>query len=107
MIVINIIIHNRCYTRGGFIVIFILLWVAVFVLILHTTSGKTARYLLPIYLPSSLAAAWAIRHYIDVSPEVFGKIMKWGDRIFLVAAALGCFIPFFFAYYAKASLLAD
>ena len=32
--------------------------------------------------------------------------MKWGDRIFLVAAALGCFIPFFFAYYAKASLLA-
>ena len=82
-----------------------LLWVGVFVLILHFTSGKTARYLLPIYLPASMVAAWAISFYSEKYPQIFGRIMKWGDRIFLVFAALSLFIPFFFAYHAKVSLL--
>jgi 4-amino-4-deoxy-L-arabinose transferase-like glycosyltransferase len=86
--------------------IFALLWVGVFVFILHFTSGKTARYLLPVYLPSSLVAAWAIMFFIDKYPETFGKIMDWGDRIFLGIAVLSLLIPFFFAYYEGVSLLA-
>jgi hypothetical protein len=86
--------------------IFALIWVGVFVFILHFTSGKTARYLLPIYLPSSMVAAWAIMFYTEKYPEIFGKIMVWGDRIFFVIAALSLVIPFFFAYYANVSLLA-
>jgi hypothetical protein len=64
------------------------------------------RYLLPIYLPSALAAAWAIMMYLERYPETFGKIMRWGDRIFLGVAAAGLLVPFVFAYYVKASLAA-
>jgi 4-amino-4-deoxy-L-arabinose transferase-like glycosyltransferase len=83
--------------------IFILLWVGVYVFILHLSSGKNARYLLPIHLPASMVAAWAITWYINKYPETFGKIMRWGDRIFLVGAVLCVFLPLAFAYYFKLS----
>jgi len=86
--------------------VFALIWVGVFVFFLHFTSGKTARYLLPIYLPAALAAAWAIMIYLEKYPDAFGRIMRWADRIFLWGAAAGLLIPFAFAYYAKAPLLA-
>lgn len=68
-------------------------------------SAKNARYLLPIYMPSSIVAAWAIMFYRKKFPEVFGKIMLWSDRIFLGMALLGLAIPFCFAYYYNVSLL--
>lgn len=85
--------------------VFVLIWVAAFIFILHFTSGKTARYLLPIYLPAALAAAWAIVIYLENYPDTFGQIMRWADRIFLGVAAAGLLAPFAFAYYAKAPLL--
>ncbi len=84
--------------------IFLLLWVGVFVFILHLTSGKNARYLLPIHLPVSIVAAWAITCYLNKYPETFGKIMRWGDRIFLAGAVFSIFLPLVFAYYFKVSL---
>lgn len=84
--------------------VFCLLWVGIFVVILHLTSGKNARYLLPIHLPVSMIAAWAIICYLDKFPESFGKIMKWGARIFLGGAVMSVFLPLIFAYYFKISL---
>lgn len=84
---------------------FLLLWIGVYVFILHLSSAKNARYLLPIYMPSSIVAAWAIMFYCEKFPEVFGKIMLWSDRIFLGMALLGLAIPFCFAYYYNVSLL--
>ena len=84
---------------------FLLLWIGVYVFILHLSSAKNARYLLPIYVPSSIVAAWAIMFYCERFPEVFGKIMLWSDRIFLSMALLGLAIPFCFAWYYNVSLL--
>ena len=86
--------------------VFILLWVGVYVFILHLSSGKNARYLLPIHMPVSIAAAWGILFYTHKYPAAFGRIMRWGDRIFLVGAAAGLFLPLGFAYYHKAPMLA-
>ena len=85
--------------------VFILLWVGVYVFILHLTSGKNARYLLPIHLPVSMAAAWAIALYLQKYPVKFGRFMWWNDRIFLTGAIAGIFLPLAFAYYFKVSLL--
>jgi 4-amino-4-deoxy-L-arabinose transferase-like glycosyltransferase len=84
---------------------FLLLWIGVYVFILHLSSAKNARYLLPIYMPCSIVAAWAIMFYGEKFPEMFGKIMLWSDRIFLAVAFLGLAIPFCFAYYYNVSLL--
>ncbi|UCD77618.1 MAG: hypothetical protein JSW26_19675 [Desulfobacterales bacterium] len=54
-------------------------------------------------MPSALAAAWAVMIYLEKYPETFGKIMRWGDRIFLGIAAASLLVPFAFAYCAKAS----
>jgi hypothetical protein len=95
----------RRQLKGTSGLVFVLVWIGIFMFILHLTSGKTARYLLPIYLPSALVAAWAILFYTEKYPAPFGKIINWGDRIFLGFACFGLMIPFLFAYYAEVSLL--
>jgi len=84
--------------------VFILLWVGAYVIILHLTTGKNARYLLPIHLPVSLVAAWAITYYLNKYPVKFGQIMLWSDRIFLAGAMASIFLPLVFAYHFKGSL---
>ena len=85
--------------------IFILLWVGVYLFILHLTSGKNARYLLPIHMPVAMVAAWAITGYINKYPEKFSKVMQWGDRLFLAGAVIGILVPLAFAYHFKVSFL--
>jgi hypothetical protein len=85
--------------------VFILLWVGVYVFILHLTTGKNARYLLPIHVPVSLVAAWAITYYLNKYPVKFGQIMLWGDRIFLAGAIASAFLPLAFAYHFEASII--
>ncbi len=80
-------------------------WVGIYLLILHLTSGKTARYLLPLYLPVALAAAWAVMFYLEKYPRAFGRLMDRADRLFLWVAAASVAVPFGFAYHNKISLL--
>ena len=84
--------------------IFILFWLGVYMVILHLTSGKNARYLLPIHLPASMVAAWAITWHLNKYPETFGKIMKWSDRIFLGGAVISVFLPLVFALHFEVSV---
>jgi len=84
---------------------FMLLWVGAYVFLLHLTSGKNARYLLPIYVPVSIVAAWAIMFFLKKYPETFGRIMLWGDRAFLWGAGLSLVIPFCVAFYFKLPVL--
>jgi hypothetical protein len=85
---------------------FVFLWFGSYFFILHLTIVKDTRYLIPIYLPCSIIGAWAITFLTARHPARFGRIMRYTDRIFLIAAALGLTIPFFFAYYLRVSLLA-
>jgi 4-amino-4-deoxy-L-arabinose transferase-like glycosyltransferase len=78
---------------------FALLWVVSYLFILHLTAAKSTRYLLPLYLPCSLMSAWAIRFFLSKSSEMLGTVLKWGDRVFLVFAALGLAFPFAIACY--------
>ena len=84
---------------------FMLLWVGVYLLLLHLTTGKTARYLFPIYLPACVVGAWAILFYLEKYPAFFGRTLWWVDRIFLGAAVLGLLIPFAFAYHSNVSMI--
>jgi 4-amino-4-deoxy-L-arabinose transferase-like glycosyltransferase len=85
---------------------FVFLWFGSYFFILQLTSVKDTRYLIPIYLPCSIIGAWAITFLTEKHPACFGRIMRYTDRIFLIAAALSLTIPFFFAYYLRVSLLA-
>ncbi len=88
--------------RGLF---FALGWVGIYLFTLHLTSGKTARYLLPLYLPVALTAAWAVMFYLEKYPQTFGRIMHRADRFFFWIAVGSLIIPFAFAYHAKIPLL--
>jgi 4-amino-4-deoxy-L-arabinose transferase-like glycosyltransferase len=85
---------------------FVWLWIGVYFFILHFTIVKDTRYLIPIYLPCSIVAAWAISLFSEKHSDLFSKIMRHADRIFLVLAALSLAVPFIFSYVHKISLLA-
>jgi 4-amino-4-deoxy-L-arabinose transferase-like glycosyltransferase len=80
-------------------------WVGIYLAILHLTSGKTARYLLPLYMPVALAGAWAVMFYLEKYPRIFGRIMQRTDQFFFWIAVSSLIIPFGFAYHAQISLL--
>lgn len=87
------IVHNN----GLF---FCIIWCAVYFFVIHLTSAKNARYLLPIFIPLSFVTAWGIQKvsFINVYKE---KIKKYGSLITFIAGISISFIPLFWMFYKK------
>jgi 4-amino-4-deoxy-L-arabinose transferase-like glycosyltransferase len=83
-----------------------LLWIIAYLFILHLTAAKSARYLLPLYLPCSLLSAWAIQFFLNKKNEALGFVLRWGDRILLGAAVLSLSAPLVIAHYYGVSMQA-
>ncbi|RLB38673.1 MAG: hypothetical protein DRH20_05275 [Deltaproteobacteria bacterium] len=78
---------------------FLLLWIGVFLLVLHFTSVKNHRYLLPVFMPSSLVAAWAASFYQARRPGRWASIMGPADRIIFWITAASFLFPLAVALY--------
>ncbi len=82
---------------------FLLLWLGVYVVLLHLTSYRDHRYLLPTFLPSALFSAWAVHFALARYGPWFGRLLTLCDRLMLVGAVVSLVAPFIAAYHWKVS----
>ena len=82
---------------------FALVWLLTIVFILHLTVAKSTRYLLPVYLPCALIAAWAIPFFLKRTKNL-GAILRGVDRFLLAAVCLGTVSPLVVAWLYGVSL---
>jgi 4-amino-4-deoxy-L-arabinose transferase-like glycosyltransferase len=84
---------------------FLLVWIASQLILLHLTTVKNHRYLLPIFLPCALMSAWAIQFYLKKTARRMRKVLRRVNDVFFGLALLSLVIPFIFAYYSDIPLL--
>ncbi len=85
--------------------VFPLVWITVYLAMLHLTPAKNHRYLLPIFIPCALVSAWSFQFYLKKHARVLGKVLHWVNNVFFGMAMLSLPLSFIYAYYSDISLI--
>jgi len=73
------------------------LWVGIFFFLLHLISIKNHRYLLPVFAPACVVAAWGFGEYFSEEKRL--AALRKADRLLAVVAAGAFAVPVFVAWH--------
>ncbi len=79
--------------------VFSIIWFTVYFFVIHLTSAKNARYLLPIFIPCSFITAWTIQRISF--RNINDKNKKYGSLIAFISGILISITPLIWTIYKK------
>ncbi len=79
--------------------VFSIVWFSIYFFLIHLTSAKNARYLLPILIPCSFITAWAIQKISFIN--IYNRIRKYSSIIALIFGILISIVPLIWTIYKK------